>query len=104
MKLFKLYANGYNALKLRLYNIGIELGLPKYVERLKMAEMAAMARNAEMIISNINKCEYFFELKACKDHYHVLCISYPDFRKEFGGIILTAIANRDLIIKQSFNK
>ena len=100
----RLYAKAYKAVQFYCFQMALAFGLGNAIARIKEAENVAMAKNAEMLISNISKCQYAFELKACMDTYQVLCLSYPEFPLLYNKVVTDAINRRTEIIKQSFNQ
>lgn len=103
-KSLQAYAKAYKAIQFYCFQLALAFGFAKAIERLKEAERVAMAENLEMLISNIKKCQYAFELKACKDMYQMLCLSYPEFPLLYNRLVGDAIDRQEQIITNSFNK
>lgn len=103
-KSLQVYGKAYKAVQFYLLQMGLAFGLTKAIEQLKEAEHVAMLQNLELLISNIKESSYAFELKACKDMYQVLCLSYPEFPVLYNSLVWNAIDRQEQIITNSFNK
>lgn len=63
---------------------------------LKKVSERAMLCNLEQLISNINKCSYFFELEACKALYEItLKIPFPEYYSYYNSIVTATIERKE---------
>lgn len=103
-KSLQAYAKAYKAVQLYLLQLGLAFGFSKAIEQIKEAERLAMVHNLEMLIRNIKASDKAFELKACKDMYQVLCLSYPEFPVLYNSLVWDAMDRQEQIILNSFKK
>lgn len=100
----KKYSRIYRAIEAYFIRLAVLFDLDDVIERVQAAKQTAMAERLEMLIRNIRKCNYAFELAACKNLYQIICLQYPEFAPLYSKSIGDCIERQELIIKQSFNK
>lgn len=93
------FAHVYIAVENWLISMAVRFNLDELITGVNKAKEAAMLQNMEMLISNLNVCKTYQHLKACKDMYQMLCLSYPEFHVKYGAVITKAISRKE----QSFN-
>jgi hypothetical protein len=72
---------------------------------LKKVSEKAMLSNLERLVSNINKCQYYFELEACKALYEItLKIPFPEYYSYYNSIVTAAISRKEQSIINNHSK
>lgn len=98
------YAKYYRLVEDWFLNLAVYLNLDEVITGVQKAKEAAMLQNLEMLIENIQACTKYKELKACKDMYQMICLSYPEFAPLYSKIVGDCLIKHEQKILESFNK
>lgn len=102
LKALTQFAKGYYYLEQRIEDVLLSFAFN--TAALKKVSERAMLSNLEQLISNINKCQYYYELEACKALYEItLKIPFPEYYSYYNSIVTTTIERKEQSITAHFN-
>lgn len=97
------FAKAYYFIEQRIEDILLSFAFD--TAELKKVSERAMLSNLERLISNVNKCQYYFELDACKALYEItLKIPFPEYYSYYNSIVTATIERKEQQIINQFKK
>lgn len=95
------YACAFTGVERLLLRIGVMLHLDDGIKCVRKAKEASMLERMEMLVSNIQKCKTYAELKCCEDLLLTsLIIPFPEYHDIYYPIITKSLDKKEEQLKR----